>query len=433
MPGPADRNSRLLGDRSFVTFWICETASLLAMELTRLVLPLVAIIALGATALQVGLLNAALYAPIILFSLFIGVWLDRHPRRPSLIASNLARALLIGLVPLASFTSWLSLAMLCVIAFLVGTLTVVFELGSLSYVPGLVGRDQLAEANGRIQTSFSLAAIAGPSLGGVLVAAFTAPHAFVPSAAAFAVSAVMLWRIRRPEPVPVSRTEDRAVFPAIAEGLRTVFAESLLRNLLTQSAAFNLFNSALVVVFIVYAVRVLGLSPTQLGFVLGAGATAAVAGALLANRITRTLGLGRTLLGVSLTVCLSPLLLLLPTDAGIGSIVVLVGYEVLAGFHLVIWNINTLTLRQVVTPDRLLGRMNASYRMVLFGTIPLGSLLGGALGEALSVDTAMVALVLLMLTPLGWVFFSPVFRLARMPVGPAIAPAGAQSAPHSDD
>jgi predicted MFS family arabinose efflux permease len=421
MPDQADRTGRLLSDRSFVTFWVCETASLLAMELTRLVLPLVALFALGATALQVGLLNAALYAPIILFSLFIGVWLDRRTRRPTLIVSNLARALLIGLVPLASLTSWLSLAMLYVIAFLVGALAVAFELGSLSYLPGLVGREQLAEANGRIQTSFSLAAIAGPSLGGVMVAAFTAPHAFIPSAVAFAVSALMLWRIRAPEPAPVSDTEDRAVFPAIAEGLRTVFATPLLRNLLTQSAAFNLFNTALAVVFIVYAVRVLGLSPTQLGFVLGAGATAAVAGALLTNRLTQALGLGRTLLGVSLTVCLSPLLLLLPSDAGFGSMAVLVGYEAIAGFHLVIWNINTLTLRQVVTPDRLLGRMNASYRMVLFGTIPLGSLLGGGLGELLGVDTAVVAMVLLMLTPLGWVLFSPVFRLTRMPAEPALA------------
>lgn len=426
------REAGVVRNRNFMVFWVSETSSLIAMELTRLVFPLVAIITLGATAFEVGILNAVLYAPAIIFSLLIGVWLDRRRRRPNLIISNAVRAVLIGLIPVASLTSVLSMPMLYAVAFLAGVLTVVFEVGSLSYLPTLVDRRHLAAANGRIQASFSLAAIAGPSLGGVLVGILTAPIAFAASAVGFACSAALLGTIRKKEPEPESADGHAPVIPSVKEGLRAVFADSLLRNLLTQSAAFNLVQNALVVVFMVYVVRSLGLSPTQLGFVLGSGAGAALVGAFLANRITNLLGLGRTLLVVTFAVCLSPLILLAPRDAGMASMVLLVTFQAIIGFHLVIWNINTLTLRQIVTPNRLLGRMNASYRMVLFGTIPVGALLGGALGEVFSLRTAMVMAAVLLMTPIAWIFFSPVFRLSQMPTeadettaGPAVPPAAA--------
>lgn len=414
---PGVRDS-VLRNRSFVTFWISETASLFSFELTKLVLPLVAVIALGATTFQVGALNASIYAPIVLFSLLVGVWLDRRRRRPMLIVSNLVRAALIALVPLASFAAVLSLPILYVITFLVGTLTVVFEIGSLSYVPSLVERRHLAEANSRIQISFSLAAIAGPSLGGVLTGVLTAPNAVLVSVVGFLSSAGLLSSIRRREPEPPA-PEDRASFRAsVMEGLRTVYASSLLRNLLAQSATFNLVYNALLVVFIVYMVRYLEMRPGQVGFILGIGPVAALAGAFLTNRITRRVGLGRTLRFATYLVCLPPLLMLVPRDASIGAMALLMAAQLLVGFNLVVWNVNTLTLRQIVTPDRLLGRMNASYRMVIFGAAPIGALLGGTVGDLLGLRTAMIVVALLLISPIAWTFFAPVFRLAQMPAGP---------------
>jgi MFS family permease len=408
----------VLRDSQFLRFWASETVSLLSTELMTLVFPLIAIYTFSATTFQVGLVQACLYAPVILFSLLIGVWLDRRRRRTTLILSNAVRGLLITLIPVAKLTSLLSLPMLYAIVFLVGTLTVMFEVGSLSYLPSLVARHHLADANSRIQASFSLAAIAGPSLGGVLVGALSAPLAVPVSAVGFMLSAIFLSTIRKEEPLPQRDPARPSIAASIAEGLRAVIANSLLRHLITQSTTFNLVQNGLLVVFVVYVVRHLGLRPAQLGLVLGAAAVAALLGALTTNRITRALNLGRTLRLAAFGSCVPPLLILIPRDNSVGAIALLIAAQALVSFNLVVWNVNTLTLRQVVTPHRLLGRVNASYRMVLYGAAPVGAVLGGALGDLLGLRAAMVTAALVMLVPIAWTFFSPVFRLSEMPSGP---------------
>jgi MFS family permease len=408
----------VLRDPEFLRFWTGETVSVFGMEVTRLVFPLVAILTLGASSFQVGLLNALLFAPVVFLSLFIGVWLDRHTRRPILVTCNIARALLLAMIPLASATSTLTIEMLYVIVFLAGTLTVIFDVATLSYLPSLVERRHLAEANGRIQVSFSAAGIAGPSLGGVLVGIMTAPFALLVNVFTLLFSAGMLSTIRKPEPPPQPAAERPPVGRAIKEGLRTVFASAMLRNLLFQSSVFNLVQNAMVVVFLVYAVRGLGLTPGQLGVVLGSAAAAALISALLVHRITAAVGLGKVLRLSTFGACLAPLLLLVPRDNSLASMAVLIGAHAVMVFSLVIWNVNTLTVRQIVTPNRLLARMNASYRMFLFGTIPVGALAGGALGESLGAREALTVVVVMLLAPIVWTFFSPVFRLARMPDGP---------------
>lgn len=416
-------------DRDFLLFWGSETTSLLGSEITRLVYPLIGIITFDATTFQVSLIQVFEYVPIIMFSLFVGVWFDRRQRRRrALLATNGSRAIVIALIPLAGIASLLSLPMLYAVVFLVGSLTLMFEVGSLSYLPTLIERRHLTAANSRIQTSFSLAAIAGPSLGGVLVAALEAPTALAVSAAGFALSAGLLGAIRRPEPVPQGKDRREPVLGSIREGLRAVFAESMLRNLLTQSATYNFFLNSLVVVFVVYVVRTLGFSPQQLGLVLGAGAAAALVAAAMANRVTKWLGLGRTLRIATFGCCAPALLMLVPRDASLVSVGLLVVARALLSFHLVFWNVNTLTLRQVVTPNQILGRMNASYRMVLYGVAPLGALFGGLLGQILGLRLAMITTASLLLVPTAWTFFSPIFRLSEMPVEPVEAdrtPAGA--------
>ncbi|WP_067182430.1 MFS transporter [Microtetraspora niveoalba] len=407
-----------LRNPEFLKFWIGETVSLMGAELTRFALPLVAVLSLSASAFEVGVVNAMRYGPIVVVSLFAGVWLDRRRRRPVLIASNLGRALFIALVPIAALSGFLSIWLLCVVAVAIGTLTVIFDVGSLSFVPSVVDRSQLADANGRLQTSFSLAMIAGPSLGGLLVGLLTAPVTLTVNAVSYLFSVVMIRSMRVTEPEPEPPAEHVTLRDRIAEGLRAVYGSAVLRNLLTQSATFNLAQNAMFTVFVVYAVRTVGLSAKQLGLVLGIGAFGSLFGALTANRVTKSLGLGRTLRAATFTAALAPLLILTARGDGIPSVAVLTVAHALAGYMLVIYNVNTVTLRQVVTPNRLLGRMNASYRMVLFGTIPLGALLGGALGQYLGLRPAMVITVLLLTTPIVWTFFSPVFRLPEMPTGP---------------
>ncbi|HKT03797.1 MAG TPA: MFS transporter [Rugosimonospora sp.] len=414
---PRGRPGRPPGDRDFLAFWVSETTSLVGMELTHIVLPLVAILTLRAGPFQVGLVNAVLYAPALLFSLPVGVWLDRHRRRVGLLAVNGTRAVVVGLIPLAAVASVLTMPLLLATTFVLGALTVAFEVGSLSYLPTLVDRGYLATANGRIQASFSLAAIAGPSLGGLLAGTFNPPVALTATALGFAVSVGMLSAIRRPEPPPPEPHEATPLGRAIREGLRSVYADSVLRHLLTQSAVFNVFYNAIVVLFVVYVTHALGLRPGQLGAVLGCGAVAALLAAVLTGRITHAVGLGRVLRVVTYGVCLSPLLMLIPRDRGPAALALLVAYQAISGFGLVVWNINTLTLRQTVTPDRLLGRMNASYRMVLTGAVPVGALLGGGLGQFIGVHAALVSVVLLLTTPILWTFFSPVYQVTRMPTG----------------
>jgi predicted MFS family arabinose efflux permease len=245
---------------------------------------------------------------------------------------------------------------------------------------------------------------------------------------------VMLLSLRVHEPEPEVPAERPTVRASIAEGLRAVFGNTVLRNLLTQSATFNLAQNAMLTVFVLYTVRTLGLSAEQLGLVLGIGSLGSLAGALLANRITRTVGYGRTLRLATTIAGLAPLLFLLAQGPGVASVTVLTIAYGAAGFMLVVYNVNTVSLRQVVTPNRLLARMNASYRMVLFGTIPLGALLGGTLGEQLGLRPAMVITLVLLTSPIAWTFFSPVFRLPALPTGPddplvAPAPAPVSAAP----
>lgn len=411
----AQRRDGVLRNRDFARLWVGETVSLIGSQVTLLALPLVAILTLSATVFEVGILNATRYAPVAVVSLFAGVWLDRRRRRPVLIASNLGRAVLTALIPLAFMLGLLSMELLYVVCTLLGVLTVLFDVGVLAYLPGLVDRRHLAEANGKIQISFSVAGAAGPGLAGLLVGLLTAPFVLLVDAVSFLFSAAMMQRIGAPEqppPAPAART---SVWASIGEGWRAVFGSPLLRSLLNQSAAFNLFLNALLTVFVVYAIRDLGLSPAQLGFVIGAGAAGAVAGAYFANRITTAFGLGRTMLVSVLCNCLSPLLLLVPSDASLASLGLLVFAQVVGGVGLVVYNVNTVTLRQVVTPNRLLARMNASYRLILFGTVPLGALLGGALGDLLGLRPAMLVTVLLLLIPLAWIVSGPVFRLREMP------------------
>jgi Transmembrane secretion effector len=432
-PGPSwARRGGVLANRDFVRLWAGETVSLIGTQVTQFTLPLVAVITLHATVLQVGVLNALRFVPVIVVALFAGVWLDRRRRRPVLIACALSNAVLIALVPLAAVTGLLSIGLLYVVITLVGTLSVVFDVGALSYVPFLVERRHLPESNSKLQASFAVAGIAGPGLAGLLVGLITAPVTLSVDAASYLFSAAGLISIRKPEPAPEVPEIRPSIRSSIAEGFQAVYGSKLLRVLLAQSATLNVGFGAVSTIFTVYAIRVLRLSPAQLGIAVGALALGALVGALLVARIRDALGLGMTLAVAIAGVCASPLLLLIPRGASALDLLVLVAGWLGHGCGISIWNVNTITLRQALTPMRVLARMNATYRMLLFGALPAGALAGGLAGSALGLRLALVTAVVALTTPLLWLFFSPVFRLRQMPTGP-LSDTGPDSGAASDD
>jgi MFS family permease len=380
-----------------------------------------------------GILAAVEFAPFLLLSLFAGVWVDRLPRRPILIIADIGRALLLASIPLAAVLGVLRIEQLFVVALATGVLTVFFDVADQAFLPALVSRENLVEGNSKLEVSRSVAQILGPGVAGGLVQLVTAPIAVLIDAASFIASVLFLIGIRVPEPAIERPSGPQAgVWAEIREGLGVVLSNPVLRSIAGCTATSNLFGNVMGAVFILYATRSLNLAPAELGLVFAAMGPGALLGALVANRVAQRLGLGRTLFGSTLIGGLASLLIPLASGAdtraeGPGHLLV-VGLLMLANFVIglenPIYNINQVSLRQAITPDRLQGRMNASMRFIVWGTMPIGSLLGGALGDLMGLwPTVLVGVLGGLLAPL-WVLFSPVRGLRDQPT-PIVEPARA--------
>jgi Major Facilitator Superfamily len=398
----------------FLKLWTGQTISLVGSQITLLALPLTAVLTLRASALQMGLLRAVQYAPAVLLGLFAGVWVDRVRRRPILMAADLGRTALLGSVPLAALLGMLSMGYLYGVAFAVGALTVVFEVAYFAYLPALVGREQLVAANGRLQASESVASIAGPGLGGLLVQVLTAPLAIAGDACSFLVSVLSLGLIRAREPAPAP-ARDRNVRREIAEGLGTVLQHPLLRATLLSSGITNFFAAIFNSLTVLYATRQLGISPAGIGGIWVVGSVGGLAGAVVVGWVTARVGLGPTILLAELLIGAGSLAW--PLVAGPVSLAI----PVLTLGMLVIsagdsfYNINVVSLRQAVVPHGLMGRVNASLRFVIWGAQPLGALLGGVLGETIGLRGALGVAAGGFLFAFACLLFTPIRRLREAP------------------
>ena len=399
-------------NRDFLWFWAAHSVSQFGSQISSLALPLVAILVLDASAFEVAALGAVSWLPFFLFGLPAGAWIDRLQRRPILIAADWGRAIALGSIPLAYLLDGLTIGQLFVVALVVGTLTMLFDLSYQSYLPSLVERDQLGEGNAKLEISRSGAEVAGPGVAGVLVAALTAPYAILVDAITFVASALYLSRIRRPERraarPPEARTKLRA---EIAEGFRFVLRHPLLRPIMIFVALSNIFVNMLFAIFLVYAVRELDLSPQTIGLILSLGSIGSIAGALSANRVAGALGIGPSLIAMATIGGLG--LLLIPVATGALVIPFLVASRLTWGFWVLNYYVTAISLIQAITPDHLLGRTNASRRFVVQGVLPLGFLLGGALGTAIGLrPTIAIGAVGASLAVLPLVF-SPLRRVRK--------------------
>jgi predicted MFS family arabinose efflux permease len=411
------RRRGLLLHRDFLVLWAGESISFIGGQVTDLAVPLTAVLVLGATEQQMGVFGALETLPFLFFGLLAGVWVDRFRRRPLLIAVNLADALLIGSVPVAAALGVLSMAQLYVVAFGAGLTGLLATAGYQAFIPTLVGRKRLVDANSKFEISASVATVVGPSLGGLLVQLLSAPVAVAIDAVSFVVAAFGLVAIRKPEPPPVPRHERGPILAEIREGLMTILGDRRLRLIMTCGAVHNFFaNGMIAALYVLYAVRAIGLNPAELGLVLAAGGPGVLLGAVLASRVPRWVGLGpaiahmQTLTGISR--------LMVAAAAGLSHVpafAVLVAAEFLLGLARPIFNVNQLSLRQSLTPDRLLGRMNASIRFLMWSSAPLGALSGGLIGGAMGLPTAMAIGGFGTLAAAVWVYLPPVWRIRAQP------------------
>ena len=398
--------------RDFRSLWGAETISQFGSQVTFLALPLVAILVLRESTFKVALLTTIEFLPFLLFTLPAGVWVDRLRRRPILILGDLGRAVALVSVPIAHWLGVLTIWQLYVVGFVAGVCTVFFDVAYQSYLPALVGREHIVEGNSKLEVSRSTANIGGPGIAGVLVSALTAPVAVLVDAVSFLVSALLLGRIRKPEETP-PREERRPLRVELLEGLRYVVHHSYQRGMVAFVALSNFFGNVVFAITLVYAVRELGLSAATIGLAIAVGNAGPLLAALAARRISARLGVGRTIVGAAL-LC-GPGTLLIAAAPRDNPIPFIVAAMIVMGFGGVLYNVTAISLIQAITPDRMLGRANASRRFIVWGVIPLGALLGGVLGSSIGLrPTIVVGAIggLLAVVPL---VLSPVRSIVRVP------------------
>lgn len=401
--------------RDFLKLWSAESISQLGSQITGLALPLVAVLVLDASAFAVAALFVIEFLPFILFAIPAGVWVDRLRRRPILLAGDLGRAVLLGSIPLAYWLDALTIGQLYVVGFLVGICTVFFDVSYQSYLPSLVPRDRLVEGNSKLEISRSGAQLAGPGAAGALVGAIGAPVAILLDAVSFLASALFLLGIRKREEVPQLPEGQRrpSMFAEAKEGLGYVLRHPYLRPISICTGSSNFFWSLMGGLLVVYAVRELDMSPALLGLAFSIGNAGPLAAALTTNRISARLGVGPTILFTAILFsCSGVFLPLAPTSFPVPF---LVASGILAGFGSVAYNITQVSFRQAICPERMQGRMNAVIRFLVWGTMPLGALLGGALGTWIGLRPAMWVGAIGGLFTFLPILLSPVRSIETMP------------------
>jgi MFS family permease len=397
----------------FLRLWAAQSISETGTQVGLLAIPLLAIGVLHATAAELGLLGAARTLPFLLFALPAGALLDRMRRRPVMVFADFSRAVLLTSIPVTYAFGMLTLWQLLVVVALVGVLTVFFDVAYQSFLPSLVDRPKLTEANAKLTTTRSAAEVIGPGVAGALVGAIGAASTVVIDAVSYLLSGLFCWRIRREDPVAAVPGEARSLRREIVEGLLFVVRHPVLGRIGICAGLTNFASSMVTVLLPLYMVRSLGYSPGLIGLVLAIAGLGLVLGSVLAAQVARRFGIGHTIVGSVVTAGAG--LVLIPFGGPQMSLPFLLGGQVLFGLSVPLFNITQVSLRQAVTPYRLLGRMNASMRFLVWSTISLGSLAAGFLGEVTGLRAALF--VAAAIGALSWLtlMWSPILQLRELP------------------
>ena len=409
------RSSRIpaaLRERDFRRFWFGETVSLFGDQITLIALPLTGVLALHASAAEMGYLVAAGIAPALVFSLHAGAWLDRRGRRrQTMLVTVVGRAALLVTIPIAYWLDVLTLAQLYVVSFLIGTLSVLFFVAYTTLFVSLVPRERYLEANSLLNGSRAFSYVGGPSVGGLLVQALSGPGALIADAVSFLASAFSLGSIK-----PVEPPTEEAEKGHVKAGLRYLWRSPVIRASLLAPATINFFNFVFWALFILYATRTLGVRPGVLGLVLGAGAIGGLIGSILTGRISRRLGVGPAYV---FSCVLFPLpLVLVPLAQGRPYwliLTLLFASEFLSGFGVMILDIVGGSIKTALIPDRLRARVAGAYMVVNYGVRPLGALAGGALGTWIGLRPTLWIATTAAIAGVLWLLPSPLWRMRELP------------------
>jgi MFS family permease len=423
----------------FIRLWSAETVSQFGTQFTQLALPLVAIDVLHVSAFQVAALTTVEFLPFLLVSLPAGVWVDRLRRRPILVVGDLSRALLLASVPVAYWTGHLTMTQLYVVGFLVGIATVFFDVAYQSYLPSIVERQQLIDGNSKLEISRAAAQLGGPGLAGIVIDFLRAPAALAFDAVSYVGSALFIFAIRKPESSARTDAPRRRMREELREGLRWVLRHPFLKNIAACTALFNFWGNMGFAVLLVFARRELHLSPLAIGLAFTLSNIGPLLAAFNANRISARLGVGRTIVVASIIG--APTFLVIPfAPEGNASLFVLIPAFIVGGLSNVIYNVTQVSLRQAITPERLQGRMNSVMRFIVWGTIPVGSLIGGLLASNIGVKQTLIVSGIGSFTSVLPVLFSQVRDIREMPepvadeaaavYGPLVADAGPLATEH---
>jgi MFS family permease len=440
---PTARRRSLLRHPDFARLWSAATISLFGTQVSQVAIPVIAVLLLKASPGEVGLLTTIEFLPFLLFTLPAGVWVDRLSRRRILIVADVGRALMLASIPIAYALGVLTIWQLYLVGFTNGVMTVFFDVADMSYLPTILDRDELVEGNSKLQISNSSAQILGQPVGGGLVALLSAPFAVIIDAVSYIGSALLIFSIRRKEQpgtaasssggvsaseagdtpgsgvsvaleAAVAANEPRSSMRSdIAAGLRYIAGQRFLRNIAASTGTSNLCTNITFAIFAVYVYRDLAMSPAQVGIFGGIGGAGVLIGALIASRVGERFGVGPTIVG-SMAVT-GPFVLLIPLATADTAFWFLSASFFFTGLLNVVYNVNQVSLRQAITPERMLGRMNATMRFLVWGTIPLGSLIGAGLSELIGVHLTIWLGAVLGLLPFLFVMLSPVRSLRRIP------------------
>ena len=358
-------------------------------------------------------LNALAFIAFPILGLPAGVWIDRVRRRPVLILTSLIQVATLASVPAAFVLGVLGLYQLYVVALVMGTTTLFFDVAYQSYLPSLVRKEDVVEGNQKLQVSASGAQVIGPSIASVLMGVLGAAKAVASDALGTLAASFLLISIRRPEPTPEgSPSGQRHFFAEMKEGVRVITSNRLLWTQAGCTSTSNLGSNIFNVAIFLYAYRILGISEDSIGIAFSMGAAGFLVGALISRKVTAWIGLGRT---IALSVSGNLALLIVLLASGAYAVFVL-GFAFFFGFMGVpIYNINQVSLRQIITPNRLQGRMNATMRTIVWGTIPVGALLGGIFANAFGVVPTLTIGILISGTSVLWIVLGPILRLKKQP------------------
>ncbi len=450
---------------NFIRLWTAATVSLFGTQVSQIAIPFIAVILLHASPGEVGLLTTVEFLPFLLFTLPAGVWVDRFSKKRILVLGDLGRAVMLASIPIAWALGALTIWQLYLVGFVNGVMTVFFDVADQSYLPTILERDELVEGNSKLQVSQSAAAILGQPLGGGFVALLTAPVAVLIDAVSYVGSAALILSIREQakaavaavragpsvsetalateadeivpgapaaasliveaqaataEPAPSATEGETDSAPGsmrrqIADGLRFITRHDYLGHIAATTATSNLFGNIGFAIFPVYAYNVLLLSPQAVGAMGGLGGAGVLVGALVASRVQARIGVGRTIVVTSAG---SGLIGLLFPLAALGAPLVLLSVAFfLTSIINVLYNISQVSLRQAITPEHFLGRMNATMRFLVWGTIPIGSLIGAGLSEVVGVQATIWISAILSLFTFLPVLFSKVRTIRTIPTG----------------